>query len=163
MNLESEQESNARFRSHFSLTEDSLVAAYYAHIQKAFPIYGKLYLSDKHLCFRSLLPGTRTKMVLPISDIENATKEKGFRFGYSGLVVVIHGHEEVFFEFSSSNHRDDCEMMVLRQMDIIKSKMEKSSEALSGSMYSSRPNCQHCKMLFEIWLSSKFLSAAVFH
>jgi sterol 3beta-glucosyltransferase len=72
------------------------------------PLYGKIYISDRTFCFRSLLPGTRTKLILPLKDIENVDKEKGFRFGYSGLVVVIKGHEEIFFEFGQPDTRDDC-------------------------------------------------------
>lgn len=111
-------ESNARFRAHFSLGDkENLVASYYCHLQKAFPMYGKMYLSSNFLCYRSLLPGVNTKMILPLIDVENVTKESGFRFGYSGLVIVIGGHEEVFFEFGSSENRDDCEMMILRELD----------------------------------------------
>lgn len=111
-------ESNERFRQHFSLGEsDNLVATYYGYLQKSLPIYGKLYLSTDHLCFRSLIIGTNTKMILPLVDVENVVKEKGFRFGYSGLVVVVHGHEEIFFEFGQSENRDDCEVMVLREID----------------------------------------------
>lgn len=111
-------DANERFRSHFSVGDaERLIATYYCHLQKAFPVYGKLYLSDNFVCFRSLLPGTSTKMILPLQDVENVTKEKGFRFGYSGLVFVIHGHEEVFVEFSAASNRDDCEMMVLKALD----------------------------------------------
>lgn len=61
-------------------------------------------------------------MVLPHSDIENVEKKQGFRFGYSGLVIVIHGHEEVFFEFGSSDSRDDCAVTLLRQLDALRNK-----------------------------------------
>lgn len=107
-----------RFQHHFALSEsDVLVASYYAHLQRNVPIYGKVYLGAKEICFRSLVPGFHTKMILPYKDIENTYKEKGFKFGYSGLVVVIHGHEELFFEFSSTSARDDCEFLLLRQLD----------------------------------------------
>jgi sterol 3beta-glucosyltransferase len=126
------QESNERFRSHFPIGDaDNLVATYFCHIQKAFPIYGKMYLSNNHLCYRSLIPGTSTKMILPLGDIENVTKEKGFRFGYSGLVIVIHGHEEIFFEFGVAANRDDCEIMILRELDRYKKrtiKLESSDD-----------------------------------
>lgn len=111
-------EATKRFQHHFALPEtDVLVAAYYAHLQRNVPIYGKVYLGTKEICFRSLVPGVHTKMILPYKDIENTYKEKGFKFGYSGLVVVIHGHEELFFEFSSNSARDDCEFLLLRQLD----------------------------------------------
>jgi len=111
-------EATKRFQHHFALPEtDLLVAGYYAHLQRNVPIYGKVYLGTKEICFRSLVPGFHTKMILPYKDIENTYKEKGFKFGYSGLVVVIHGHEELFFEFSSNVARDDCEFLLLKQLD----------------------------------------------
>jgi sterol 3beta-glucosyltransferase len=49
--------------------------------------------------------------------VENVDKEGGFRFGYSGLVIVIRGHEELFFEFSQPDVRDDCVVTLLRSLD----------------------------------------------
>ncbi|GME82083.1 unnamed protein product [Ambrosiozyma monospora] len=110
-----------RFRDHFSLNEDEkLIAAYHAYLVRGLPTYGKLYVGQTCLYFRSLLPGSRTLMILPFTDIENINKEKGFRFGYSGLVVVIHGHEELFFEFPHADGRDDCETLILKRIDVLK-------------------------------------------
>ena len=44
-------------------------------------------------------------------------KERGFRFGYSGMVIVIRGHEEIFFEFGSQDLRDDCTVTLLRSLN----------------------------------------------
>lgn len=111
-------EATARFQKHFSLPPDTkLISSYYAHLIKNIPVYGKIYLSDNYICYKSLIPGTNTLMILPFKDIENVDKEKGFRFGYSGLVIVIHGHEELFFEFASSEARDDCETLLLKQQE----------------------------------------------
>lgn len=55
-------------------------------------------------------------MILPLKDIENVDKEKGFRFGYSGLVIVVRGHEELFFEFSRPDARDDCAVTLLQSL-----------------------------------------------
>ncbi|KAF7562944.1 hypothetical protein G7046_g1199 [Stylonectria norvegica] len=110
--------SRERFRAHFALPEtEKLQATYFGHIVRVLPLYGKVYISDRHFCFRSLLPGTRTKLILPLKDIENAHKEKGFRFGYSGLVVVIRGHEELFFEFRPAEIRDDCAITLLQGLE----------------------------------------------
>ncbi|ONH65121.1 Sterol 3-beta-glucosyltransferase [Cyberlindnera fabianii] len=107
-----------RFQDHFSLSESEiLVSSYYAHLHRNIPVYGKIYLGAKEICFRSLVPGLKTKMILPYKDIENCYKEKGFKFGYYGLVIVIHGHEELFLEFGSSNARDDCEFLLLKQLE----------------------------------------------
>lgn len=120
VSVEDRNDSNERFRTHFSLGDtEELVASYYAHIQKAIPIYGKIYVSRNYICFRSLLPGTRTKMILPFRDVENVSKESGFRFGYSGLVIVIHGHEEIFFEFGAASNRDDCVDVIHKQLDLL--------------------------------------------
>ncbi|ORY58906.1 uncharacterized protein BCR38DRAFT_71930 [Pseudomassariella vexata] len=107
-----------RFREHFALPEmEKLQATYFGYMIRVLPLYGKIYISDRNFCFRSLLPGTRTKLILPIKDIETIDKEKGFRFGYSGLVVVIRGHEELFFEFGQAKDRDDCAITMLRHLE----------------------------------------------
>lgn len=56
-------------------------------------------------------------MILPLKDIENVDKEKGFRFGYFGLVIVIRGREELFFEFGQSEVRDDCAITLLENLE----------------------------------------------
>ncbi|KEY74708.1 hypothetical protein S7711_05459 [Stachybotrys chartarum IBT 7711] len=112
------QTSMERFRAHFALPEtERLQATYFGYILRVLPLYGKIYISDKSFCFRSLLPGTRTKLILPLKDIENVDKEKGFRFGYSGLVLVIRGHEELFFEFGQGEVRDDCAITLLQSIE----------------------------------------------
>ena len=123
---------NERFRAHFALPEtEKLQAAYFGHLFRVLPLYGKIYISDQNLCFRSLLIGTRTKLILPLKDIENVNKEKGFTFGYSGLVLVIRGHEELFFEFSKSDIRDDCTVTLLQALE--KSRYLKESGLLETS------------------------------
>ncbi|KAJ5103748.1 hypothetical protein N7532_004277 [Penicillium argentinense] len=110
-----------RFREHFALpATEKLQATYYAYLHRLLPLYGKIYLSERKLCFRSLIPGTRTKMILPLRDIENVEKEKGFRFGYHGLVVIIRGHEELFFEFKRADSRDDCAVTLHQHLESVK-------------------------------------------
>ncbi|KAE8341698.1 sterol 3-beta-glucosyltransferase [Aspergillus arachidicola] len=107
-----------RFRAHFALpSTERLQATYYAYLHRVLPLYGKIYISQKKLCFRSLIPGTRTKLILPLKDIENVEKEKGFRFGYQGLVIIIRGHEELFFEFNTADARDDCAVTVHQSLE----------------------------------------------
>lgn len=119
------QTSMERFRAHFALPEtERLQATYFGYILRVLPLYGKIYISDRTFCFRSLLPGTRTKLVLPLKDIENADKEKGFRFGYAGLVIVIKGHEELFFEFNGADVRDDCAVTLLQSLETRKALKE---------------------------------------
>lgn len=113
--------SEDRFRDHFALpVTEKLQAAYFGYLHRVLPLYGKIYISNSFVCFRSLLPGTRTKLILPLIDIENVDKEKGFRFGYSGLVIVIKGHEELFFEFGQAEIRDDCAITLLQNLEGVK-------------------------------------------
>ncbi|KAI9656715.1 MAG: Sterol 3-beta-glucosyltransferase [Trizodia sp. TS-e1964] len=110
-----------RFRSHFTRpSEEKLQATYFAYLHRVLPLYGKIYISNRSFCFRSLVPGTRTKMILPMQDLENVNKEKGFRFGYSGLVLVIRGHEELFFEFRQSESRDDCAVTLIQNLESVR-------------------------------------------
>lgn len=114
-----------RFRAHFALPQsEKLQATYYSYLHRVLPLYGKIYISQRKLCFRSLIPGTRTKMILPLRDVENVEKEKGFRFGYQGLVVIIRGHEELFFEFNASDSRDDCAVTLHQHLESARLLME---------------------------------------
>ncbi|KAF1963360.1 sterol 3-beta-glucosyltransferase [Byssothecium circinans] len=109
------------FREHFAFAEtEQLQSSYFASLQRILPNYGKIYISGRYFCFRSLMPTLKTKIILPMRDIENASKEKGFRLGYHGLVVVIRGHEELFFEFSKAEYRDECAISILRTLESTK-------------------------------------------
>lgn len=46
-------------------------------------------------------------MILPLCDIIAVQKARSYRFGYHGLIVVVRGHEEIFFEISTASKRDD--------------------------------------------------------
>ncbi len=52
-----------RFRVHFALPPTEILqATYFGYLHRVLPLYGKVYISDRKFCFRSLLPGTRTKV-----------------------------------------------------------------------------------------------------
>ncbi|KAF2743903.1 glycosyltransferase family 1 protein [Sporormia fimetaria CBS 119925] len=101
------------FREHFAFPEtEQLHSSFFASFYRVLPNYGKIYLSDHHFCFRSLMPTSKTKIILPFRDIETVNKEKGWRFGYHGLAVLIRGHEDIFFEFSKAEYRDECANLI---------------------------------------------------
>ncbi|KAI7584766.1 glycosyltransferase family 1 protein, partial [Hortaea werneckii] len=112
------EEHEKRFQQHFALPEtEKLLAVFYCSLHRVLPLYGKIYIGARNFCFRSLLYGTRTKIVIPLKNIDNLEKEKGFRWGYPGMVVVIRGHEELFFDFSAGGLRDDCVVTVFRAVE----------------------------------------------
>lgn len=46
-----------------------------------------------------------TKMILPLCDVISAKEQKGFRFGYAGLIITVKGYEEIFLEFRAFDVR----------------------------------------------------------
>jgi sterol 3beta-glucosyltransferase len=57
-----DQNPEERFQTHFALPPtEKLLGAYYGYVFRTFPFYGKMYISKRHFCFRSLLPGIKTK------------------------------------------------------------------------------------------------------
>ncbi|KAF7192759.1 Sterol 3-beta-glucosyltransferase [Pseudocercospora fuligena] len=106
------------FREHFGLPPtEKLVSTFYCWLHKTVPLYGKIYMGSRRLCFRSLWYGTKTKLIIPYKDILNVAKQRGFRWGYPGLVLVIRGYEELFFDFPSNGLRDDCVVTVLKNLE----------------------------------------------
>lgn len=45
-------------------------------------------------------------MALPLRDILTVEKSKATRFGHHGLIIIIRGHEELFFEFGAEDRRN---------------------------------------------------------
>ncbi|KAG0288961.1 Sterol 3-beta-glucosyltransferase [Linnemannia gamsii] len=101
-----EKEQDA-FRKEFSLPEtEGLSAVVSGYLLRILPLYGRVYLSDNYLCFKSKLYGTRTKVIVPLADIEQVNKHKGTRFYFHGLSIVTKTDEEIFFEFSTTETRN---------------------------------------------------------
>jgi sterol 3beta-glucosyltransferase len=114
---ESTQKTTNSFRQHFSLPQsEQLVSSHYASLYRVFPLMGKIYLGTRWFCYRSLLANVNSKMVIPLKDILNVEKSKGYRYGSFGMVVTIRGHEEVFFEFGKADDRDVCVIALLRAL-----------------------------------------------
>lgn len=59
-------------------------------------------------------------MIIPIRDLYGLKGQKAFRFGHSGLIVVIKGHEELFFEFSSAKRRKACVALLEQRMEAVR-------------------------------------------
>jgi sterol 3beta-glucosyltransferase len=62
------------------------------------------------------------KMMIPLRDILATEKQKAFRFGHHGLVVVIKGHEELFFEFNSLDRRNAVAQIVESLLEELREK-----------------------------------------
>lgn len=63
-------------------------------------------------------------MMLPIRDILSTERTKAFRFGHHGLIIIIKGHEELFFEFSSEARRESCVALLEAQINDVRKRQE---------------------------------------
>lgn len=62
-------------------------------------------------------------MTLPIRDILAVEKSKATRFGHHGVIVIIKGHEELFFEFSAEDKRDAFVALLDQQTDDVRKRL----------------------------------------
>lgn len=68
-------------------------------------------------------------MALPVRDILAVEKSKATRFGHYGLIVIIRGHEELFFEFGAKDRRDAFVSLLERQMEGVRKRQANQAEA----------------------------------
>jgi len=62
-------------------------------------------------------------MALPIKDILSLEKSKASRFGHYGLVIIVKGHEELFFEFGAADKRDGFVRLLEQQIEDVRKRL----------------------------------------
>jgi sterol 3beta-glucosyltransferase len=62
-------------------------------------------------------------MILPIRDILSTEKSRATRFGHHGLIVMVKGHEELFFEFGAEDRRAAFVELLERQIEDMRRRM----------------------------------------
>ncbi|OCH96692.1 UDP-Glycosyltransferase/glycogen phosphorylase [Obba rivulosa] len=117
-----DSDSIEKFHTAFAFDDkETLLGIFPGYIFRLLPVYGRLYISSNYLCFKSSGPLTsRTRMILPIRDILSVERSKAFRFGHHGLVVIIKGHEELFFEFSDEDRISAFIALLDRQIEDVR-------------------------------------------
>ncbi|KAF8898479.1 glycosyltransferase family 1 protein [Infundibulicybe gibba] len=123
-----------KFRTAFAYDEKETLLGYFpGYIFRLLPLFGRLYVSTNFFCFKSSGPLTaRTRMTLPIRDILTVEKSKATRFGHHGLVVIVKGHEELFFEFGADDKRNAFVMLLERQIDDVRKRMAAGDHATTS-------------------------------
>ena len=101
------------------------LAWFYCYIMRLLPWYGKIFITEKHICFHNVFPGYKIKMILPIKDVEDITEEDSFRFAFHGLGINVNGNEGIFFEFGDKINREECFELISSR--ITPGKLQKSS------------------------------------
>ncbi|ODN84084.1 hypothetical protein, variant [Cryptococcus amylolentus CBS 6039] len=110
-----------KFRSFFALSEkEELLDHFPGYLYRVLPISGRFFVSTNYFCFRSSQLLYKTKMIIPIRDLYGLKAQKAFRFGHSGLIIVIKGHEELFLEFSNSDRRKACISILEERMETVR-------------------------------------------
>ncbi|KAG0283595.1 Sterol 3-beta-glucosyltransferase [Linnemannia gamsii] len=105
INLDNQEQET--FRKEFSLPEGEVIGKVVpGYLLRYLPLYGKVYLSDNYICFRSTVYGTSTEVIIPLSDVVHVDKHHGTRFYFHGLGMFTKRDEEVFLEFSSRDARN---------------------------------------------------------
>ncbi|KAL7285750.1 hypothetical protein ACG7TL_000859 [Trametes sanguinea] len=127
-----------KFRQAFAFDEkENLLGVFPGYLYRLLPVYGRLYVSTNYFCFKSSGPLTvKTRMILPLKDILATEKQKSFHFGHHGLVVIVRGHEELFFEFTAEDRRDAFANVLQRQLDDVR---ERTTSGGSRSSSDTRP------------------------
>ncbi|KAF8912929.1 UDP-glucose:sterol glycosyltransferase [Gymnopilus junonius] len=130
-----DQETAEKFRNAFAYDEKEALLGYFpGYIYRLLPVFGKLYISTNYFCFKSSSPlAARTRMTLPIRDILAIEKSKATRFGHHGLIVIIKGHEELFFEFGAEDKRDAFVHLLERQMDDVRRRLASGDTPIPSS------------------------------
>lgn len=62
-------------------------------------------------------------MTLPIRDIVATERTKGTRFGSYGVIVIVRGHEELFFEFGAEDKRNAFVVLLEKQMEDVRKRL----------------------------------------
>ncbi|CAJ0915764.1 19753_t:CDS:10 [Entrophospora sp. SA101] len=117
------EKTNSHFREHFALPEsEKLHAIFYGYFSRIIPVYGKFYISDNYICFRSRVVGKSTNLWLPISDIYGKPrKQQANVLGYHGLEILTKSQKEILIEFGFEKLRDRFfELIEERRLAIIK-------------------------------------------
>ncbi|KAJ7139710.1 hypothetical protein C8R44DRAFT_310723 [Mycena epipterygia] len=126
-------EATEKFRNVFAYDEKETLLGYFpGYIFRLLPVPGRLYISTNYFCFKSTGPLTaRTRMTLPIRDLLATEKTKATRFGHHGLIVIVKGHEELFFEFGAEDKRDAFVALLERQMGDTRRRLAVGDTALT--------------------------------
>lgn len=82
-------------------------------------------------------------MTLPIRDILATEKSKATRFGHHGLIIIIKGHEELFFEFNAEDKRDAFIRLLDRQVEDVRRRLAQ------GEMNATSPGKRQALILEE--------------
>ncbi|KAG5653494.1 hypothetical protein H0H81_012703 [Sphagnurus paluster] len=149
--IQVDNDATEKFRAAFAYDEKETLLGYFpGYIFRLLPVFGRLYISTNFFCFKSSGPLiARTRMTLPIRDILSIEKSRATRFGHHGLVIIVKGHEELFFEFGAEDKRDAFMRLLGRQIDDVRRRLAQ------GEITNTSPGKQQALILEEFDASAR--------
>ncbi|KZT22136.1 glycosyltransferase family 1 protein [Neolentinus lepideus HHB14362 ss-1] len=119
-----EPDMQEKFRTYFAFDERETLLGYFpGYIYRLLPQPGRLYISTNYFCFKSTGPlSTRLRMILPLRDVLAAQESKAFHFSHQGLILVVKGYEELFFEFNHEDRRTAFINLLEKQLEDVQSR-----------------------------------------
>ncbi|TFY83983.1 hypothetical protein EWM64_g43 [Hericium alpestre] len=117
-----DEEATDKFKAAFAFDDKEKLLGYFpGYLFRLLPVYGRLYISTNYLSFKSSTPlAGKTRMILPLRDLLAVEISKAFRFGHYGLVIIIKGHEELFFEFNQDDRRAAFRLLLDQQLENVR-------------------------------------------
>ncbi|KAI0757283.1 hypothetical protein C8Q80DRAFT_1265234 [Daedaleopsis nitida] len=123
-----------KFRQAFAFDDkENILGIFSGYLFRLLPVYGRLYVSNNYFCFKASGPlNSKTRMILPLKDILATEKQKSYRFAHHGLVIIVKGHEELFFEFTDEERRDLFISVIQRQLEEVRRRATTGDPHSSG-------------------------------
>ncbi|ORY94249.1 hypothetical protein BCR43DRAFT_496118 [Syncephalastrum racemosum] len=89
---------------------ETVIAAFGSALWRTLPYYGRLFITQNHICFHSKVLAGRQRMVIPTRDITSIRrlKSKGYYLLHGIGIIPKDLQDEIYFEFSSVDARDRC-------------------------------------------------------
>ncbi|CAG8546394.1 14762_t:CDS:10 [Acaulospora morrowiae] len=121
------EETNEHFRHYFALKNEKLDAVFYGYYLRMIPLYGKFFISENYVCFKSRVLGVNTNIMLPILDVHFFKKQKATMLGYYGLEILTKAQQDMFFEFGFMEIRDRFVEILEYRINILQNRNKRSS------------------------------------
>lgn len=105
-------DANERFQSQFSFSRRINLLSYYKCLLqrgKGQAMSGLIFLTNRYVCWRRAVVTSKTRMILPIDDVQSVEICEKSKFGNFGVQLHIRGSDPIYTELTT---KDACESFV---------------------------------------------------
>lgn len=126
-------EANERFQNQFSFGRRINLLSYYkALLQRGSsqPMSGLIFLTNRYVCYRRAVIASKTRMILPIEDIQSVEIVENSKFGNFGIKFHIRGSDPIYAELTT---QEACTTFVKNLNQLMKEEQEHSKNHTGDS------------------------------